>query len=70
MVGIYALGGVSSANFNPAVATALLPAGTNEAATFGAYRVTQIVSGCVAALCYAAVFGAIFNLGPTKGYGW
>jgi aquaporin Z len=70
MVGIYALGGVSGANFNPAVSAALLLAGKIEAATFGAYCATQIVSGCVAALCYTALFGANFNLGPTKGYGW
>jgi len=70
MVGIYALGGVSGANFNPAVSAALLLAGKIEASVFGAYCVTQIVSGCVAALCYTALFGANFNLGPTKGYGW
>jgi aquaporin Z len=72
MVGIYALGGVSGANFNPAVSTALGLAGKMEQgwAQVGAYCAVQVVSGIVAAFSYTALFGASFNLGPTKGYGW
>jgi aquaporin Z len=70
MVGIYALGGVSGANFNPAVSAALGMSGKMPWAQVGAYCGVQVVSGIVASLCYTTLFGANFNLGPTKGFGW
>jgi len=70
MVSIYALGGVSGANFNPAVSTTLGLAGKLEWKTVGAYCGVQVVSGIVASFCYTTLFGANFNLGPTKGFVW
>merc|ERR1719215_640136 len=70
MVSIYALGRVSGASFNPAVSVALGLAGKLDWTNVGAYCGTQIVSGIVASFCYSTLFGANFNLGPTKGFGW
>jgi len=70
MVGIYALGNVSGANFNPAVSVTLGLAGKLDWTNVGAYCGTQIFSGIVASFCYTTLFGANFNLGPTKGFGW
>jgi len=73
MVSIYSLGGISGANFNPAVSTAL---GISKAmggpgldwATVGIYSAVQSVAGVAAALSYAAIFNDTFNLAPAKGF--
>jgi len=70
MVGIYALGSVSGANFNPAVSVTLGLAGKMDWGKVGAYCGTQVVSGIVASFCYTTLFGSNFNLGPTGGFGW
>jgi len=74
MVAIYALGGISGANFNPAVSVALgisksLKGPGLEWKTVGAYCFFQILAGIVAAFSYAILFWNAFNLGPSKGFG-
>jgi len=76
MVCIFALGGVSGANFNPAVSVALAitnsmkgPGGMDWGKC-GIYVATQIVAGIVAAFSYAILFWNAFNLAPTKGFSW
>jgi len=74
MVAIYALGGISGANFNPAVSVTL---GITKAMkgpgmdwkTVGIYCVVQIIAGIVASFSYALLFWNAFNLGPSKGFG-
>jgi len=74
MVSIYALGGVSGANFNPAVSVSL---GISKAMkgpgldwrTVGIYCAVQILAGIVAAFSYAILFWNAFNLAPAKGFG-
>jgi len=72
MVGIYALGGVSGANFNPAVSVALGAAGKMEEGfkQVAVYSGVQILAGCCAAVAYSMLFGDSFNLGPAEGYDW
>merc|ERR1719408_83836 len=73
MVAIYALGGISGANFNPAVSVCL---GISKAMkgpgldwkTVGIYCAVQIIAGIVAAFSYAILFWNAFNLGPSKGF--
>jgi len=74
MVAIYALGGISGANFNPAVSLAL---GISKAMggpgldmkSVGTYMGVQVVAGIIAAYCYAALFWSSFNLSPADGFG-
>jgi len=74
MVSIFALGGISGGNFNPAVSVAL---GMSKAMkgpgldwrTVGIYCFVQILGGIVAAFSYAILFWNAFNLGPSKGFG-
>jgi len=72
MVSIYALGGVSGANFNPAVSVALGLAGKMDGGwtQVGVYCAVQIIAGIVAALSYGALFFKVFNLAPSPGFGW
>jgi aquaporin Z len=72
MVAIYALGGASGANFNPAVSFALGLAGKMDAgwAQVGAYCGVQIVAGIIAGFCARVLFGDSVALGPSKGNGW
>merc|ERR1719207_21590 len=79
MVMIYALGGVSGANFNPAVTTYLAITqkldGKDSMKWVAPYFASQIVGGLCAAFTYFSVVGAAIPLGPgTKAsgeaYGW
>ncbi|CAK9028179.1 Putative aquaporin NIP4-1 (NOD26-like intrinsic protein 4-1) (AtNIP4, partial [Durusdinium trenchii] len=73
MVCIYALGGISGANFNPAVSVTL---GISKALggpgfdwkQVGIYSAVQCAGGISAALCYFLLFGQSFNLAPAKGF--
>jgi aquaporin Z len=67
---IYALGKSSGANFNPAVSVALGITNKMEWMEVAIYSGVQIVGGICAGLCYLAMFGDSFNLGPTKGHNW
>eukprot|EP00933_Yihiella_yeosuensis_P064564 TRINITY_DN679_c0_g2_i1.p1 TRINITY_DN679_c0_g2~~TRINITY_DN679_c0_g2_i1.p1 ORF type:complete len:454 (+),score=137.18 TRINITY_DN679_c0_g2_i1:96-1457(+) len=74
MVAIYALGGISGANFNPAVSTTLgiskaLGGPGLEWKIVGIYSGVQLAAGITAALCYFLLFGKAFNLAPAKGFG-
>merc|ERR1719428_2137081 len=70
MVGIYALGGVSGAHFNPAVTFALLISGVVEIQEAMIYIVSQLAGGILAGFAYLFVIGRSFNLEPKKGHGW
>jgi len=75
MVSIYALGGVSGANFNPAVSLALgitksMGGPGMEWKEVGIYCVVQIAAGIVAGLSYAAMFLKVVNVAPKPGFGW
>jgi len=65
---IYALGKSSGGNFNPAVSVALGITNKMEWSEVAIYSITQIAAGIVAGTCYLLMFGASFNLGPTKGH--
>ena len=75
MVCIYALGGISGANFNPAVSVTL---GISRALggpgldwqTVGIYSGVQALGGIAAGVCYSLLFGQSFNLAPAKGFSW
>merc|ERR1719159_1618216 len=68
MVMIYALGGVSGANFNPAVSFALGISKKLDWKDVGIYSAVQLVAGIAAGLCYSLVLSSNFTLAPTKGY--
>jgi len=70
MVSIYALGGVSGANFNPAVSLALGLSNKMDWKEVGIYCGVQVLAGVVAGLSYGAVLNDVFNLEPAKGFGW
>jgi aquaporin Z len=70
MVSIYALGGVSGANFNPAVSVALGLSNKLDWKDVGIYCVVQIIAGICAGLSYGALFFKVFNLEPQPGFGW
>eukprot|EP00747_Dinoflagellata_sp_TGD_P126008 gnl/TRDRNA2_/TRDRNA2_174230_c4_seq55.p1 gnl/TRDRNA2_/TRDRNA2_174230_c4~~gnl/TRDRNA2_/TRDRNA2_174230_c4_seq55.p1 ORF type:complete len:477 (-),score=92.77 gnl/TRDRNA2_/TRDRNA2_174230_c4_seq55:49-1401(-) len=70
MVSIYALGGVSGANFNPAVSLTLGLSNKLDWMNASIYCIVQLVAGIAAGFCYAGTFGDSFNLGPTKGFNW
>jgi len=70
MVSIYALGGVSGANFNPAVSVTLGLSNKLDWPTVGIYCCVQIIAGICAGLSYGALFFKVFNLQPGAGFGW
>jgi len=76
MVSIYALGGISGANFNPAVSFCLAitnamggPGGMTFD-TAGKYTLMQVGGGIAASTLYSALYGSAFALGPGKDFGW
>jgi len=70
MVSIYALGGVSGANFNPAVSLALGIAKKLEWKEVGIYMGCQVAGGICAGLVYGLTLWNVFNLQPSAGFGW
>jgi aquaporin Z len=70
MVSIYALGGVSGANFNPAVSVTLGLANKMEWREIGIYCLVQVLAGICAGLSYGSLFFEVFNLEPQPGFGW
>jgi len=69
MVSIYALGGVSGANFNPAVSVALCVAKKLPPKDCGIYCAAQVAGGIAAGLAYGVALGNVFNLAPAAGFG-
>lgn len=70
MVSIYALGGVSGANFNPAVSLALGVAGKLPWSEVALYTLVQLVAGVTAGFSYVLLMGKSFNLQPGAGFDW
>lgn len=70
MVSIYALGGVSGANFNPAVSLSLAVSGKLDLVTAILYMLVQITAGVAAGFSYSFFLGTTLNLGPTPGFTW
>merc|ERR1719453_1290762 len=76
MVSIYALGGVSGANFNPAVSIALGISnsmggpGGMDWTKCAIYCAVQIAAGIIAGLSYAAMLWKVVNCAPKPGFGW
>jgi len=73
MVSIYALGGISGANFNPAVSVTLgitqaLGGPGMDFQTVGIYCGVQLLAGVAAAFSYFLLFGEAFNLSPGAGH--
>jgi len=75
MVVIYSIGGISGANFNPAVSIALGLTKSlggkgigSEWAEVGAYTVVQLLAGIVAAEWYMTLLWGAFPLGPAKNH--
>jgi len=66
MVSIYALGGISGANFNPAVSLTLAASGKLDWTTASIYMVVQVIAGIVAGFLYALLYGTAFNVGPAE----
>jgi len=74
MVAIYALGGISGANFNPAVSltlglTKVMGGPGMHFKDVGIYAGVQVVAGVAAAFSYSALFGKSFDVGPAAGFG-
>lgn len=71
MVGVYALGNVSGAHFNPAVTIAFALTGRLPSwLDASLYFLVQMSAGALAGMSYWAVSGGVFNLEPAKNYGW
>lgn len=73
MASIYALGGVSGANFNPAVSLTLGLTQKLPWPDVAAYIGVQIVAGCLAGLSYGFTLGQafdMFNLTPSPGFSY
>lgn len=85
MVAVYALGGISGGNFNPAVSVSLgvvqsLGGKGMDWATVGIYCIVQIIGGIAAAIAsYSLYVDSLdfsmlnsdnFNLTPRKGFSW
>lgn len=71
----YALAGISGANFNPAVTTALyvsrrLGGPGVDSQTAGMYIITQLVAGICCGLCVAKLFSEPLQVGPHVGFSW
>jgi len=75
MVAIYALGGISGANFNPAVSVGLgicrkMGGPGLDFCAVACYCAAQFAGGLAAAFSYTFLFGEAVNLTPSPGFGW
>jgi aquaporin Z len=70
MVMIYALGGVSGANFNPAVSVALGLSQKLPWDDVAIYVCVQLAAGIAAGLGYGFLLGETFNLAPKGAHDW
>jgi len=75
MVAIYALGGISGANFNPAVSFSLgivKSMGGNglDWSTVFVYACLQLCGGLAAGFSYLLLFQKSFSLSPAPGFNW
>lgn len=68
MVMIWALGGVSGANFNPAVSVALGVAKQKDWREVVCYCCVQLAAAISAGMMYELTLGDMFNLAPTPGF--
>lgn len=69
MVCIYALGGISGANFNPAVSFALGFNKNMEWPEVYTYCAVQLAAGFCAGVSYGLLHWRVFDIGPAAGYG-
>merc|ERR1719217_1801868 len=69
-VSIYALGGVSGANFNPAVSLTLAASGYLDFVTAAIYMCVQLLAGVAAGFSYSFLLGTAFNNEPNPGFTW
>lgn len=69
MVAIYALGGLSGGNFNPAVSLSIGISGKMPWSKVCAYIGAQLAGGLAGASYYYAIFGHVFALAPSPGFG-
>lgn len=70
MVSTYALGGVSGANFNPAVSVALGLSHKMPWIEVGMYCLAQLSGGICGGMGYGILFSKVFNLQPGTHFGW
>lgn len=70
MVSIYAFGGISGANFNPAVSVALALSLKMSWHDVGMYCLAQMSGGICGAFSYGILFSKVFNLQPGVHFGW
>jgi aquaporin Z len=70
MTGIYALGTVSGAHFNPAVTVAVALTKNQDWDMSLYYILVQLLGGAAAAVTSSMMFGKAFNLEPGAGYDW
>eukprot|EP00930_Biecheleria_cincta_P097021 TRINITY_DN8876_c1_g1_i1.p1 TRINITY_DN8876_c1_g1~~TRINITY_DN8876_c1_g1_i1.p1 ORF type:complete len:464 (-),score=68.45 TRINITY_DN8876_c1_g1_i1:168-1559(-) len=75
VVSVYGLGGISGANFNPAVSVTLgitkaLGGPGLDLQTMVKYVLVQLTAGASAAVCYSVLFADSFRLGPAPGFDW
>merc|ERR1719272_2358295 len=68
MVAVFAFGGISGANFNPAVSFALGLNGNLPWSEVGMYSGIQVFAGICAGVAYFFLFDNAFNLAPSKGF--
>lgn len=75
MACIYALGGISGANFNPAVSVSLgisrqLGGPGLDLQTVCIYCGVQCAAAFAAAICYTSLYWDSFSVAPASGFGW
>eukprot|EP00747_Dinoflagellata_sp_TGD_P126036 gnl/TRDRNA2_/TRDRNA2_174230_c4_seq80.p1 gnl/TRDRNA2_/TRDRNA2_174230_c4~~gnl/TRDRNA2_/TRDRNA2_174230_c4_seq80.p1 ORF type:complete len:461 (-),score=98.83 gnl/TRDRNA2_/TRDRNA2_174230_c4_seq80:82-1464(-) len=70
MVSIYALAGVSGANFNPAVSVALGISNKLDWKEVGIYSIVQIIGGIIGGTAAGVLMWDVVHLAPGKGFQW